>query len=443
MVNWIKAFGNDMLAGAHSTLVAKIASTGWYVEGPLSLAMLYRDILLNRIGWGAGWQHEISKWVDAFLSRDFGGTMERFRSSASDQSGPALGFAHLDESKCYPTGIPEWPIIYYNEKKGPIPLHRSQVAWIVDMPEHRDKYRGVGFCSASRTLGTGSIMHLLVTYKQQCLSDLPPAGIMFVSNMTRTQWEDIQDRYDARQHNRGNTVWRDLLTAFYSFALGYRVDPREYWPVSSGQLGTATETEIQHRKAKAKGEGVMFTAIERQFNGPNSLPGDLSFRFDYRDDEEDKVAAEIRSLHIQNVRRLWEASPNRVVAGATAAPGKDGEGGEGGLGSQAGSDLEPQLTEADAEERLGIIDTEEARRLLIYWNVIPPDVLGEQLDTDRLYDIRAVQRFGPVVRAHRDGRVTVMKREMTETEARTWREYFTGNSGHVGYTPAGRHFVVR
>lgn len=468
LVDWIKRFGNDMLAGAHSKLVAKVAATGWYVEGPLSLAMFYRDMLLNKIGWGAGWQHESSKWMDAFLSRDFGGGLERFRSSAGDRSGPALGFAHLDESKCYPTGVPEWPVIYYNEVRGPIPLHRSQVILAVDMPEPRDIYRGVGFCSVSRTLATSAIMQMLVKYKQQALSDLPPAALLFLSNMTRTQWEDVQDRYDARQYNKGNTVWRDLMVAFgldpaypvtaelmefaklwehfddrtahdlaiFSFALGYRVDAREYWPVSSGQLGTATETEIMDRKAKASGEGVMFHKMEHGLNSPESLPESCTFRFDYRDDEEDMRAAEIRSIHIQNVRRLWEASPNRVTAGATLPPGEEG-------GSQAGNDLGPQLDEQDAEERLGIIDTDEARKLLIYWNVIPPEVLGEVLEVDRLYDVRSVERYGPVVRAHRDGRVIVMKRQMTTGEAKAWRTYFSGSSRQEGYTPAYRHFAVQ
>ncbi len=488
MVDWLKEDGNDMLAGAHSTLVAKVAGTDFYVEGPLALAMLYRDILLNQIGFGAGWQPECSRWVDAFLNRDFGGTMECLRSSPTDYTGPALGFAHLDESLCYPTGIPDWPIIYYNAEKGPIPVHQSQVCWITDMPEPRDQYRGVGFCSVSRALSTAQIMQMLVKYKEQSLSDLPPAGILLIGNMTRTQWQDVEKRYDARQQNQGNTVWQDILTAFsldpaypvtaelielsklwehfdeqvatsiamYSFALAYRVDPREYWPVSQGALGTAMEAEIQDRKARTKGPGIIYTAIERQLNRPTRLPDSVTFRFDYRDTEEDRTSAEIRELHIQNIRRLWEASPNRVANSATLPPGEQG------AGSQAGSDLGPEEQEndqdndsnpksletrqveldgEDAEDRLGIISTEEARALLVHWGVVPAELLGQTPEINRLYDVKSTEVYGPVVRAHSDGRVTIMKREMMPGERRAWREYTTGSSGRAAYMLTRQPFV--
>jgi hypothetical protein len=488
LVDWVKKEGNDALAGAHSTLVAKIAATNWYVEGPLSLAMLYRDILLHRIGWGAGWQDEITAWVDCYLARDFGGTMECLRASRTDYTGPSLGFAHMDESKCYPTGIPEWPVIYYNEDKGPIPIHQSQVCWIKDMTEGRDKYRGVGFCSVSRSLSTSYVMKMLVDYKVQSLSDLPPAAILLLSNMVPSQWGEVMQRYNARQENQGNTVWRDLLTLFsydpayplaaelielsktwehfdertateigiYSFALAYRVDPREYWPVSSGSLGTATEATLMDRKAKLKGEGIIYGAVERQFNRPTCLPVGVIFKFDYQDDEDDMRAAEIREVHIQNIRRLWEASPNRASTSMTLPPGEDQQnqspGGPQGDTNDADEDAEEQrrlrsrrqaeLTQEDTSEELGIISREEARALLIHWGVVPPEILGEQIELSRVYATRAsvVEEFGPVVRAHRDGRVTVMKRHMTPTERAAWSEYTSGRSGRDVYTPANQLF---
>ncbi len=478
LVDWVKEEGNDMLAGAHSTLVAKIAATNWYVEGPLSLAMLYRDVLLHRIGWGAGWQDEITMWVDAFLSRDFGGLLECLRASRTDYTGPSLGFAHMDESKCYPTGIPEWPVIYYNEDRGPIPIHQSQVCWIKDMTDHRDKYKGVGFCSVSRALSTSYVMKMLVDYKVQSLSDLPPAAILLLSNMVPSQWDDVMQRYNARQQNQGNTVWQDLMTLFsydpayplaadlielsktwehfdertateigiYSFALAYRVDPREYWPVSSGSLGTATEAELMDRKAKGKGEGIIYNAIERQLNRPTSMPDGVYFKFDYQDDEDDRRAAEIREIHIQNIRRLWEASPNRSSASMTLPPGEDQQDQspdtqqEDEEQEQERSRRQAELTPEDQAEELGIITREEARQLLIHWNVVPAEILGEQVDLSRLYATRAAtEKFGPIVRAHRDGRVTMMKRDMTTPEREAWSAYISGKSGRVAYTRTNPH----
>lgn len=399
---WLAGFwkqeGNDLLAGAVSTLIAKIVATSWYVEGPLSVALAYRDILLNQIGFGAGWDEEVTKWVESYLCTDLGGPLERWRTSPTDRTGPALGFAYLDALKCIPTGDPEFPLVY-ESKDGLRKLHRANVGRIVDSPSGRETDLGVGFCSVSRAVATALIMMEIVRYKRERLSDLPPAGILFINNMIDTQWQDIIKQYDVRQRNQGNQTWRDLLVAFgidaahpltadlfelsslpehydekvatemaiYTFALAFRVDPREYWPVSAGPLGTATEAEIQHRKAKGKGEGIIFSAIERQLNSPYSLPRGVHFGFDFRDAEEDKLAADIAGIKITNIRRMWEPHPS--------APA----------------------------EHPGMITNEEARIMLARQNLIPPEfVSGLNVETERVYDSRL---YGPTVRAYRDGRV--------------------------------------
>jgi hypothetical protein len=397
---WLSNFwrrpGNDLLAGALATLNAKITAAGWYIEGPLTIAMMARNMLLYQSEYYDGWDAMVQKWAMSYLDRDFGGTIEQFRASASDHSGPALGYAHIDESKLKRTTNPEYPYTYQTEK-GPIKVHRSQIARIVDSSSPKDKDRGTGFCAVSRAIATSLVLLDIVRYKRERLSDLPPAGLLILNNYTQTQWEDIMSVYDARQRQQGNITWRDLMTicgvdprypitaemfafselpehyderaateiAVYTFALALRMDPRELWPVSAGPLGTATEAEIQHRKAKAKGEGIIFAAIERQLNGPNALPGTVKFRFDFRDDEDDERAATINYQKLRNIRSMWESSPNRG----------DGE---------------------------GIITTEEARKWAVREGLVPADIVGEALTEGKVYDIRA---YGPPARVYHDGRV--------------------------------------
>jgi hypothetical protein len=405
--------GNDLLAGAISTLQAKISAANWYIEGPAYQAKLYREILLHNSEFGAGWDNMIPKWVGAYLSRDAGGRCERLRSGPTDRSGPALGFAHLDESKCRNTGNGEFPV-YYNDNGTERKVHRANLMHIVDMPSSKDADKGFGFCSISRAIVTALILMMIAKYKRERLSDLPPAGLLLLNNISPTTWEDNVAMYDVRQENEGNDIWRDIMVlcgydpaepitadlfefarvpegfdektaveiSVYTFALAFRVDPREIWPVSAGPLGTATEAEIQHRKAKAKGEGIIFTAIERQFNDPLSLPDNTRFHFDYRDDEDDMRAAEIASAKIGNVRKMWEASPNRNAfgAGGEAVPGEM----------------------ANEIESRGMITTEEARRLLAMDRLIPPEWVNELTGIERLYDVKS---FGPIVRVYRDGLV--------------------------------------
>lgn len=415
MARFVHKEGNDLLAGAISTMAAKVAATPWYVEGPLVLAEMVRKQLLNWSDFNQGWNSFVTKWVTSYLNRDFGGVVENLRASRSDKEGPALGYAHLDESKCLPTGDPEYPIAY-NQGERWVKMHHSWVSHIVDMPSPDDDLRGVGFCSVSRTLSTASILLDLVRYKREKLSDLPPAGLLMINNLSPEEWDDIITKYDARQKNQGNTTWRDLMTVFgydpayplsaellsfselwenfseeestrlaiYSFALGFRTDPREFWPVSAGPLGTATEAEVQARKAVGKGTGIIYAAIEEKLNGPNALPEGVTFHFDFQDDEQDMRDAEIKNRHAQWIRRLWEG---RNPGTSNVA--------QGGVSSVDTPELAPQVG--------GIITTEQAQALLVRHRIVPADILGLTMDTGRLYNQRA---YGPQVRVHRSGAVT-------------------------------------
>lgn len=448
LVDFVKREGNDMLVGAKSTVMAKIVANSWYVEGPLLLATLIRRLLLHDSDFGRGWDSLVSKWVDAYLNRDAGGTIELARASAGDLTGPAMGFHHIDESKMVPTGDPIYPYEYLNDEKGVIKMHRSQVAHIVDMPSGKEEDHGIGFCSCSRSLSTAHILMDIVRYKRERLSDLLPAGLLLINNLGEQQWEDINTKYDARQHNQGNQVWRDVMVALgvdpaypisadffdfsrlwdqydeksaaevavYTFALAFREDPREFWPVSSGPLGTATEAELQARSARIKGEGIIATAIERQLNRPEATPEEVLFHFDYQDDEADKLAAEIADLRSQTIRRLWEPahvgqagfmSPmppgfeTQDQTGAQQPPEDEAAAGD----SQGGVQGEqPEMPEQRYE---GIITTEQAVEWLIRERVVPWDVMGQPMDVERLYDTKAWQRspeYGPRVRIYKDGR---------------------------------------
>lgn len=402
LTDFVKKPGNNILAGAVATMTAKVVATSWYVEGPKQLAEAYRDSLLYTSEFGAGWAPLVSKLTQGFFNKDGGGLIEHQRASIGDHAGPARAFAHLDESKCFYSGKPEFPV-YYQDGEKLRKLHRSQVSRIVDMPSGKEGSRGFGFCAVSRSIETALILMDIIRYKRERLSDLPPAGIMFLSNLTDLGWEDVINRYDTRRRNEGMLVWRDLMVvcgvdpaypvtgellemsrlpehydektateiAVYTFALAFREDPRDFWVVSSGPLGTATEATLQHRKSKAKGVGVVYTVIERVLNGPFALPNVLNFRFDYQDDEDDKMAAEIAHQRLTNIRLMWESSPNRSMP-------------------------EGQINE-------GIISTEEARKLMLYSRIVPAHILGMEEEEVQAYDVRMMQMWGPWTRAYSDG----------------------------------------
>jgi hypothetical protein len=80
---------------------------------------------------------------------------------------------------------------------------------------------------------------------------------------------------------------------------------REFWPLSSGSLGTATETEVMHQKAKGKGIGKVISTLERAINW-KVLPSSIEFKFDFQDDEEDLLRAQIEDAKTTTIMKMWD-----------------------------------------------------------------------------------------------------------------------------------------
>lgn len=429
---WLREFvlrpGNDLLAGTVSTITAKVASTNWYIEGPERTANIYRQIFLTRSNFFAGWSRYIQALTWDYLTQDAGAWSERIRQHAGyvyddragyrmarrlNDRGGALGFANLDNVRMLVSGDPNYPGIYTPQEGDDVLMHRSQVIRVVDNPSPIETLYQVGYCAVSRAITTARILIDIARYERERLSDLPPAGVLLVNNMSKPQWEDVEKQYNLRQQQKGNQTWRNILVAMgldpalpvsvelvsfsqlpehfdkrttteiavYSFALAFRIDPREIWPVSTGTLGTATEAEIMHVKARAKGAGLILTDLERAFNDGYSLPPSLTFHFDFQDTDEDRQSAEIANLKAQFITTLTKTDP------ATG-------------------------------ERL--VSTDEGRAWLVREGLFDDDELMTFTDEMRADDVSEAKRhvvdMGPRVRLYRDGRIVRM-----EKRPQVWR----------------------
>ncbi len=335
-----KKTGNDILQGAVASMVKKIKATGWTVEGGERVVNKFQTVLAEA-DFGAGWGQLLGKTLIDFSTQDKGAFWELIGDGdpAGPIKGPVLGIAHLDSGLCQLTGDPTFPVLFWNTKRNKREAHKlhvTRVAHIVDMPSPMEAMLGVGFCAVSRVIGSSQVLLKLQQYKNEKLSDLPPAGLLLLNNILPRQWDDARQDYKQGRRKVGEELYASVMTLFgldpaqpttadfISFAdlpehfdeltsvniyinilaLAFGVDVREFWPLSGGSLGTATESEVMHQKAKGKGPGEIYSAIERIVNW-KIFPPTVTFSFDYVDDEEDLLRANINDKKTETIMSMW------------------------------------------------------------------------------------------------------------------------------------------
>ena len=335
-----KEVGNDILQGAISSMVKKIKATGWTLEGGERVVNNFQAVL-SEAEFGMGWGQLLGKTLLDYSTQDKGAFWELIGDGdpTGPIKGPVLGVAHLDSGLCQLTGDPTYPVLFWNtkrDKKEAHKLHTTRVAHIVDMPSPMESMLGVGFCAISRVISSSQVLLKLQQYKNEKLSDLPPAGLLLLNNILPRQWDDARQDYKQGRRRLGQELWASVMTLFgldpaqpttaefLSFAdlpehfdeltsinvyvnilaLAFGVDVREFWPLSGGSLGTATESQVMHQKAKGKGPGEIYATLERVINW-KILPPTVTFKFDYKDDEEDQLRASIEDAKTKTIMSMW------------------------------------------------------------------------------------------------------------------------------------------
>lgn len=338
--------GNDILQGAVSSMVKWGKTLSWVTEGPERVINRYQSVL-SESEFGEGWGTLISKTLTDYYTQDKGASIELIGAGDPDGpiQGPVLGLAHLDAQHIQPTGDIAYPVIFNNPKDGkPHRIHATRIIRLVDMPSPNEALNGVGFCAVSRVIATTQVLLKLIRFKNEKLSDMPEAGLLILNNIMPKAWDDARANHQRERRRTGSEVWSNIMTLhsidpaqpatanFVSFAtlpdgfneaeatdtylnivaLSFGVDKREFWPESRGGLGSGRETEVMSQKAKGKGKGDIIAAIERAINW-KVLPQSVNFRFDFRDDEQDKLKAEINKTKAETIMSMWK--PEQVDKG--------------------------------------------------------------------------------------------------------------------------------
>lgn len=305
---------STLLQGAFSGLIKKVVATGYEIKGGRNTTRYWQDVL-----WDAqfeqGWGNFLSRFLLDYLRQDGGAYAEIIAPGDPlyPPTGPAVGIAHLDSMYTWATGDPEYPAVYWSRLGKLHLMHRTRLLHLVDMPDGDQFNPGYGLCALSRAIAVVQRQLYMSRYIVSNLDDLPSPGMVIAQGITDAQWNVAWGKFRQQQSQDNMPDWGRVATLFgvdpsievklenFTFsrppekfdfpvyvqididemALAIGVDVQDLRPLSSGNVGTAKQSEVLHAKAEGKAYGDILTGLERAMN--RVLPTSLEFSFKTHD----------------------------------------------------------------------------------------------------------------------------------------------------------------
>ena len=387
---WLRDFWKQepLMAGVISSVVAIDKNRGWTLIGGRNQVNRF-SLVLRNVNAGGGWRQFTSQQSESFWTADIGAIAEIGRVGTAD--GPLGALWHVDPTRCKLTGKPETPLAYYPSGQGKRQLWTpGDYMRAVSMPSTDETFNGAGYCALSRALDLTVIMVAVYRHDREMLFAALQKGLLLLQGWDEDDWVEAMESNaeqltaKEREYYAGLTVLFTLeqnmdaklinlsqlpdnfdLTAFSNilmngYALCFGYDPREFWPVSGGTLGTGRETEVQAVKATSK--GALDFALAFQDNLQRELPPTLLFEFEQRDDAGEQLKAQLDEARARAVNEMSK-SP---VAGAETLTREERRylyAAAGMIPEEWTVPEEPTVaTDTDSETRERLLSSEQVRR---------------------------------------------------------------------------------
>ncbi len=325
---------NALWQGARSGITKKVASLPFVLNGPTAKIQYWQD-MFGQAHFGHGWEYLLKLIIRDFLTQSYGGIFEI--AGPGDPMKPLLeaptGINHLDAGRCYVTGNPIYPVLYYSLWDGKLHrMHASRVYMMVDDPVADERYFGIGTSALERAIALCNREIRMAQYIDVKLDDKPKPGILALTGVSDKQWEARIAAYIASLQAGDNLPMfgRTLVlssldpnakvgaesipfsqtpelfdftkytdTDVDSFALAIGVDRQELWQLSGGKaMGTAAQSETLALKSRGKLYADLITGIERFVNWA-LLPDDCEFKIEEQDTQEDTRQATLDLQYVQ------------------------------------------------------------------------------------------------------------------------------------------------
>lgn len=330
---------NWMGQSAFSGLTKKWASASFQIIGK-NRVDYFQDVL-RHADFNRGWTSFIQKIGLNYLRYDSGAFVEVIAPGdpLRPPTGPVTGLAVLPTLRCWPTGDPDYPILYIDRYGKRHLMHRTRVFQLVDSPDADDSWgeglafgrAGYGKCALSRAVAIVAQQCHMNNYIDMKLDENPMPGFVVASNLNKVQRDLAVDQYLHSQSSDagspiGRTVWfygidptqpadlkiitfveppdnfdfeqyTDIHVNAWALALG--VDVQELWQLKGGNLGSSQQSKVLHSNGQNKTFGLFLIELERILN--DILPASLELKFGVRDNAADAERATAADLWAQFV----------------------------------------------------------------------------------------------------------------------------------------------
>lgn len=331
------------LASAVATVTARNAAMSWKISGAERTAVAAQQ-MLNNANFGGGWEEFVAQTSIDLYTQDAGAFVEFIRDGDSPEA-PVVGIAHLDAARCYPTGNPEFPVIY--EDTGG-KFHRMPwytVVQLLEMPApvqpgSAGAFFKVQYSAVTRALRAAQVMKSIAVYKDEKVSGRFQRAVHLISGVSEAAVQDALQRSSLLADQAGLTryvqpvmvgsvdpkaeIKHDTLELaslpdgwsekesvdlyILALSMAFLTDYQEFAPLPGGNLGTSAQSQTLHQKSRGKGPGLFQKLMLRLFNLHGALPANVLFEFDEQDQEADKLDADTRKIRA-------EARATRIQSG--------------------------------------------------------------------------------------------------------------------------------
>lgn len=318
----------SFLAGAITTTVVRDAAMQWKVTGSEQVADAGAAMLRNANN-GAGWEDLMLQVATDLRTQDNGAFVEFVREDWRRADSPVLGINHLDSARCYQTGVPEAPVIYEDADSKLHLLAWHQVAHLLEMPSPRTfqvmgAFWKLQYSAVTRVLQYAHIMKAVGDYDEEKITGQFTRAVHLLSGITPEEVTDAINKANFAAQNAGlNRYMQPVMAGTINpeakvghdtiqlanlpegwdpeknfkwyltvLSLGLLTDYQEFAPLPGGNLGTSSQSEVLHRKARGKGQGLFQQIVARMINLRGVLPRGVEFEWDEADVEADIQAAE-------------------------------------------------------------------------------------------------------------------------------------------------------